>query len=73
MRLRMIAAMVVVALAAASIQLAGQRLDLVAAALFAVGLVGLLIALPRLMPPGFLRWRRGITAVMGRFSPSADP
>ena len=52
------------ALAAAAIQLAGQRLDLVALGLFVVGLAGLVIALPRLMPPGFLQWRRGITAVI---------
>lgn len=54
----------VVAVAAAAIQLAGQRLDLLALGLFAAGVVGLLLALPRLMPPGFLRWRRGITAVI---------
>jgi MFS family permease len=54
----------VVAASAATIQLAGQRLDLVALGLFAVGIVGLLVSLPRLMPPGFLRWRRGITAVI---------
>lgn len=53
-----------VALAAAAIQLAGQRLDLVAVGLFAAGLIGLLAALPRLMPPGFLQWRPGITAVI---------
>ena len=54
----------VVALAAAAIQLAGQRLDLVAVALFAAGVVGLGLSLPRLMPPGFLRWRPGLTAVI---------
>ncbi len=54
----------VVALAAAAIQLAGQRLDLSSLVLFGSGLAGLLVALPRLMPPGFLRWRRGITAVI---------
>lgn len=54
----------VVALAAAAIQLAGQRLDLLAVVLFAAGIVGLVVSLPRLMPPGFLRWRRGITAVI---------
>lgn len=54
----------VVAVAAAAIQLAGQRLDLVAIGLFVAGLAGLLIALPRLMPPGFLRWSRGICAVI---------
>ncbi len=54
----------VVALAAAAIQLAGQRLDLLALGLFAAGLVGLALSLPRLMPPGFLRWRPGLTAVI---------
>lgn len=54
----------VVALAAAAIQLAGQRLDLIALALLAAGIGGLLLALPRLMPPGFLLWRPGITAVI---------
>jgi MFS family permease len=54
----------VVALAAAAIQLAGQRLDLVAVVLFVAGLVGLGLSLPRLMPPGFLRWRPGLTAVI---------
>ncbi|MDN5761317.1 MAG: MFS transporter [Microlunatus sp.] len=54
----------VIAGSAAAIQLAGQRLDLAAIAVFAAGLVGLLIALPRLMPAGFLRWRRGLPAVI---------
>jgi MFS family permease len=54
----------VVALAAAAIQLAGQRLDLVAIGLFAAGVIGLGLSLPRLMPPGFLRWRPGLTAVI---------
>lgn len=54
----------VVALAAAAIQLAGQRLDLLALGLFAAGVVGLALSLPRLMPPGFLRWRPGLTAVI---------
>ncbi len=54
----------VVALAAAAIQLAGQRLDLLAVGLFAAGLIGLALSLPRLMPPGFLRWRPGLTAVI---------
>ncbi len=54
----------VVALAAAAIQLAGQRLDLVAIGLLVAGLVGLGLSLPRLMPPGFLRWRPGLTAVI---------
>ena len=54
----------VVALSAAAIQLAGQRLDLAALGLFAAGVAGLLVTMPRLMPPGFLRWRHGITAVI---------
>jgi MFS family permease len=54
----------VVALAAAAIQLAGQRLDLIAIVLFVAGVAGLGLSLPRLMPPGFLRWRPGLTAVI---------
>jgi len=54
----------VVALAAAAIQLAGQRLDLIAVGLLGAGIAGLLVALPRLMPPGFLRWRHGLPAVI---------
>ncbi len=55
---------VVVSLAAAALQLAGQRRDLVGLALLAGGLAGLLVGLPRLMPPGFLRFRRGISPVI---------
>lgn len=55
---------VVVSLAAAALQLAGQRLDLVAVGLLVAGLAGLLVGLPRLMPPGFLRFRRGISPVI---------
>lgn len=54
----------VVALAAAAIQLAGQRLDWLALGLAAAGLAGLLVGLPRLMPAGFLRMRRGLSAVI---------
>jgi len=54
----------VVALAAAAIQLAGQRLDLIAIVLFVAGVAGLGLSLPRLMPPGFLHWRPGLTAVI---------
>jgi len=53
-----------VALAAAGIQLAGQRLDWLGAILLAGGLAGLVVGLPRLMPPGFLRLRRGLAAVI---------
>ncbi|MFL6027668.1 MAG: MFS transporter [Friedmanniella sp.] len=55
---------VVVSLAAAALQLAGQRLDVVAVALLVGGLAGLLVGLPRLMPPGFLRFRRGLSPVI---------
>jgi MFS family permease len=55
---------VVVSLAAAALQLAGQRLDLVALALVVGGLAGLVVGLPRLMPPGFLRFRRGLSPVI---------
>ncbi len=53
-----------VALAAAALQAAGQRLDLIAIALAAGGIAALLVGLPRLMPPGFLRLRRGLSAVI---------
>jgi MFS family permease len=53
-----------VALAAAALQAAGQRLDLVAAGLGVVGVAALLVGLPRLMPSGFLRLRRGLSAVI---------
>jgi MFS family permease len=54
----------VIALAAAAIQLAGQRLDVAAIGLFVAALTGLLVAVPRLMPGGFLSWRRGLPAVI---------
>jgi MFS family permease len=53
-----------VALGAAALQAAGQRLDLIAVALAVGGIAALLIGLPRLMPPGFLRLRRGLPAVI---------
>ena len=53
-----------VALAAAAMQLAGQRLDLLALALLIAGVAGLFVGLPRLMPPGFLRLGRGLPAVI---------
>ena len=52
------------AVAAAMLQLAGQRLDWLAVGLVIGGIVGLLVALPRLMPPGFLRFRRGLCQVI---------
>ena len=55
---------VVVSLAAAALQLAGQRLDAVAVALLVAGLAGLLVSLPQLMPPGFLRLHRGMSSVI---------
>jgi MFS family permease len=53
-----------VAAAAAALQLAGQRLDWLAVVLAVGGVVGLLVALPPLMPPGFLRFRRGLPQVI---------
>ena len=47
-----------------AVQLAGQRLDLTALGLLAIGLVGLAVALPQVMPPGFLRLRRGLSAIV---------
>jgi MFS family permease len=52
------------AAAAAALQLAGQRLDRIALGLLVGGLVGLVIALPRLMPPGFMTLRRGLSQVI---------
>jgi MFS family permease len=55
---------VVVSLAAAALQLAGQRLDAVALLLLVAGLAGLAVGLPQLMPPGFIRFRRGMSPVI---------
>ena len=52
------------AVAAAMLQLAGQRLDWLGVGLVIGGIAGLLVALPRLMPPGFLRFRRGLCQVI---------
>ena len=52
------------AVAATLLQLAGQRLDWLAVGLAIAGVAGLLVALPPLMPPGFLRLRRGLTQVI---------
>lgn len=54
----------VVALSAAALQLAGQRLDWVALGLLVAGLVGLVVGLPRLMPACFARLGRGLPAVI---------
>ncbi len=53
-----------VAASAVAIQLAGQRLDWVSIPLATAALVGLAISLSRLMPPGFLRLRRGLPMVI---------
>ena len=55
---------VVVAAGAAALQLAGQRLDLVAVGLAVLGVTALLVGLPRLMPRGFLRLHRGLSQVI---------
>lgn len=52
------------AVAAAMLQLAGQRLDWLGVGLVIGGIAGFLVALPRLMPPGFLRFRRGLCQVI---------
>jgi MFS family permease len=54
----------VAALSAAAIQYAGQRLDLIAIIPAVAGVVGLAFCLPRLMPPGFMRLARGLSAVV---------
>lgn len=53
-----------VAVAAAALQTAGQRLDWSALALLVVALVLLGFGLPRLMPSGFLRLGRGLSSVI---------
>jgi MFS family permease len=50
--------------ATAALQLAGQRLDWIGLGLLTGGLAMLVIALPRLMPPGFLKFRRGLSQVI---------
>jgi hypothetical protein len=52
------------AVAAAVLQLAGQRSDWVTVVLVLAGLAGLLVALPPLMPPRFLRFPRGLSQVI---------
>jgi MFS family permease len=53
-----------VVLAAATLQLAGQRLDWVALGLLVAGLAGLVLGLPRLMPACFAQFGRGLPAVI---------
>ena len=50
--------------ATAALQLAGQRLGWIGLGLLVIGLAMLLAALPQLMPPGFLRFRRGLSQVI---------
>ena len=52
------------AVAAATLQLAGQQLDRVAIGLLVGGVAALLVALPPLMPPGFFRFQRGLSQVI---------
>ena len=52
-----------VAVGAALVQLAGQRLDWIGLALFVVGIAALVLSLPRLMPDCFSRIR-GLSAVI---------
>ncbi|MGO1972998.1 MAG: MFS transporter [Propionibacteriaceae bacterium] len=54
----------VAAIAAAAIQLAGQRFDWWSLPLLAVGAAGLVLGLPRVMPPRFLRLAAGIPATI---------
>jgi MFS family permease len=54
----------VVALAAAALQLAGQRLDWIALGLLIAGLAGLILGLPKLMPACFGTFGRGLPAVI---------
>ena len=53
-----------VALAAVGLQVAGQRLDLTSLVLLVVGVAGLVVGLPRLMPGCFSRLGRGLPAVI---------
>ena len=53
-----------VAISAAALQLAGQRLDWVALGLAVLGLAGLVVGLPRLMPACFGRFQRGLSSVI---------
>ena len=52
------------ALAAAALQYAGQRLDWWSLVPLVLALAALAVALPRLMPSGFLRLSRGISSVI---------
>jgi MFS family permease len=52
-------------LGVAALQYAGQRLDLLAVGIAAVGLAVLVLGLRRLLPPGTVRVRPGLPAVIG--------
>ncbi|GAA2098854.1 MFS transporter [Microlunatus panaciterrae] len=52
------------AVGAALIQLAGQRLQPLSILVALAGAAALLVSLPRLMPPGFLRFHTGLPAVI---------
>jgi MFS family permease len=53
-----------VALAAAGLQIAGQRLDRIALGLLLISVSALTVALPRLMPAGFVHFGKGLPAVI---------
>lgn len=55
---------VTAAVSAAAIQLAGQQLNLLTIPILALGIVGLVVSIPRIMPRGFVRAKRGLPAVM---------
>ena len=54
----------ITALAAAGLQVAGQRLDRLALLVLVASLAALAVGLPRLMPPGFLRLSGGLPMVI---------
>jgi MFS family permease len=51
-------------IATGALQVAGQRLDWIGLGLLIGGLLMLVVSLPQLMPPGFLRFRRGLSQVI---------
>lgn len=54
----------VAALGAAVLQLAGQHRNVAGVGIAAAGVAALLVSVPPLMPPGFLRLRRGLVALI---------